>query len=68
MSNFFDKRGRDRVIHDWLKTNKKSFVRLYEHVLLKQKDHPELNDLILQVFEAGINFAQMDNARKALKE
>lgn len=58
MENFFDAKGRDRIIHDWLKKNKPDFVPLYEHTLSKLDDYRNFNVLFLIAFEAGCEFAK----------
>ena len=65
MDNFFDKQGRDRIIHDWLKRNKPNFVSMYEHVLAKREDFMNYNSLFLMVFEAGCEFAKASKATRS---
>lgn len=58
---FYDKRGRDMVVHDWLKRYSNDHVKLYETLLNGYKKHEPLNQLVLLAFEAGIAFATMKN-------
>ncbi len=65
MESFFDKTGRDRIIHDWLKLKhtgtRPNYVKLYEWVLAKNPHYKELNELIILAFEAGIEFSRATN-------
>jgi hypothetical protein len=65
VDNFFDKQGRDRVIHDWLKRNKPDFVSMYEHVLSQREDFRNYNSLFLMVFEAGCAFAKASKTTRS---
>lgn len=58
MECFFDKYGRDRIIHDWCKKKDVMYVRLYEWMLAKRPQYKDFNDLILLAFEAGIAFSR----------
>ncbi len=67
MDNFFDKNGRDRIIHDWLKRNNPDFVGTYEHVLSKISDYKNFNILFLMAFEAGCEFAKASKDNREAK-
>lgn len=61
MDWFFDKFGRDRVIMDWFSRlrDDKGHVKLYEGILQRRNQgYEELNELIVDAFEAGIEFSR----------
>lgn len=65
MDSFFDEVGRDMVIMDWFKRYKPEQVKLYQDILDGHGIYKDLNEMILAVFEAGIDFARISerNAR-----
>ncbi len=58
MITFFDKTGRDRIIHDFIQSNKPAFIPLYENVLIGLDKYKNFNALFIFAFEAGYAFAK----------
>jgi hypothetical protein len=59
MTNFFDDRGRDQVIYNWLKRYKPAYAHSYVDLVAKKEFATEINELILFAFEAGVAFGRI---------